>query len=500
MSIGIVLSSCKKGYLDVNTDPNRVTDANVTAELIFPAGVEGAGSAVVGGRAFQAGAKTDMFYLDAWIGYMASNGDFARDPTETTYNLDFNFNDAQWQRRYSFLFDLHQAEIKALPGGDTILAGAAIVVEAKMWQDLVDLWGDIPYSQAFNVAKFTSPKYDKAQDIYNNLQLRLDTAIMYLNHPVTKAFGANVDIVFHAKPDLATAAGQWVKFANTMKLRLLIRQSEIAGFSPAAEIAKIYGASSPGTLGAGESASENPGYSNDLNKQNPFYAEYGLTPTGIKAITSSNANAYIIGILKSTNDPRIGRFFDSLGNGTYVGDKYGDEPGNIPAGSNSSYFGPGIASSSSQDQWLIPSYESLFFKAEAIARGWVAGNAQLALDAAIRESFVWLGVSDTTAATTYIANNPTITDLSHSDGTAEGMAKFIAYQKYIANCCIDPQESYEDELRLHFLTDNSYISVNPSKVLPNLPNRVLYPQSEYTTNAENIPTGITPTSKIFWQP
>ena len=502
ISVGIVLSGCKKGYLDVNSDPNRVTDASVTAELIFPAGAEEAGSAVAGTRAFQAGAKADMFFMEAWIGYMASNGDFALDPTETSYNLDFNFNDVQWQRRYSYLFDLHQAEIKALPTGDTILAGAAIVLEAKMWQDQVDLFGDIPYSQAFNVALTTRPKYDKAADIYANLLLRLDTAIIYLSKSVTTSFGDGVDIVFHGKPSLQGAANLWIQFANTMKLRLLIRQSDAPGFNPSTEITKIFGGSSLGILGAGQSAGVNPGYSNDVAKQSPFYAEYGFTPTGVKAITSSNANLYIINILKSGNDPRLGRFFDSLPNGSYVGDKYGDQPGNIPAGINSSYFGPGIVGSPSQDQWLIPSYESLFFKAEAIARGWTPGNLDQAIADAITESFVWLGVPDAVnAANAYIAANPNITKSIHAvSQSADDLDRFVAYQKYIANTCIDAQESYEDEQRLHFLTDNSYISVNPSKVSNTLPVRVLYPQSEYTTNAENVPAGITATSKIFWEP
>jgi hypothetical protein len=506
MSIGIALSGCKKGYLDVNTDPNRVTDASVTPELIFPAGAEEAGSAVAGTRAFQAGAKADMFFLEAWIGYMASNGDFAIDPTETSYNIDFNFNDVQWQRRYHYLFDLHNAEIKGLPAGDTILAGAAIVLEAKMWQDLVDLFGDIPYSQAFQAATITTPKYDKASDIYANLLLRLDTAKMYLSKTVTASFQDGVDIVFHGKtkgsPSLQGAANLWIQFANTMKLRLLIRQSQIAGFSPSTEIGKIFGAGNAGILGAGQSAGENPGYTNDVNKQNPFYAEYGYTPTGVKAITSSNANLYIVNILKNSNDPRIGRFFDTVSTGAYVGDKYGDQAGNIPSGNNSSYFGPGIVGSAAQDQWLIPSYESLFFYAEAVARGWVAGNTDSAYVAAVRESFVWIGVPDgINAANKYMADNPGIASWgSFSDSTVSKQVNFIAYQKYIANTCVDAQESYEDQNRLHFLTDNSYISINPSKVLSQLPTRVLYPQSEYTTNAANVPTGISTSSKIFWEP
>ena len=63
-----------------------------------------------------------------------------------------------------------------------------------------------------------------------------------------------------------------------MKLRLLIRQSEVAGFDPSGEMAKIV--ANGGVLTAGESIAVNPGYSNDVNKQNPFYSGYGWSPTG----------------------------------------------------------------------------------------------------------------------------------------------------------------------------------------------------------------------------
>ena len=127
------------------------------------------------------------------------------------------------------------------------------------------------------------------------------------------------------------------KFANTLRLRLLIRQSEIPGFDPTAEIAKIQ--ATGGVLGAGESVNVNPGYVNDVDKQNPYYANYGYTPTGNKATTSINANNYILGILTTSSDPRIGRFFQPAGNG-YVGGTYGDKQNNIPLGSQSSYFVP----------------------------------------------------------------------------------------------------------------------------------------------------------------
>ena len=60
-----------------------------------------------------------------------------------------------------------------------------------------------------------------------------------------------------------------------------------------------------------------------------------------------------------------------------------------------------------------------------------------------------------------------------------------------------------DQRRLSFLTDNAYISVNPGAVSNKLPLRLLYPQSEYTTNAENVlkqGTINALTTKLFWEP
>lgn len=506
VSIGIALSGCKK-YLDVNKDPNRVTDDNVTPELIFPAAAEGAGATMVGARASAAGAKTQMQWAQSWIGYQAANGDFSRDNTETAYNIDFSFNDVMWQTRYGVLFDLNQTELKARVTGNTALAGASIVLAAKMWQELVDLFGNIPYSQAFKNDETTRPAYDKQQDIYNNLQLRLDTAIQYLSGTPSSKF-ASADIVNRGNTT------KWIKLANTIKLRLLIRQSEISGFNPASEIAKIFAAGSPGVLGKGESVGVNPGYLNDLDKQSPFFANYGYTSTGtgVKSVSSTNANAYIIDILDGSNDPRLARFFQPIGNGSFVGAVYGDETGNIPAGANLSYFGPGLIGEpnadgrftlgAAQDQWLLPSYESLFLLAEAVARGWTSGDAKAAYEAAVTESFEWLKVPNAVdTAADYMASN-TIANWANAGSTPLSKAKFIAFQKYIANTCIDPQESYSDQRRLNFLPAG-YISENPSKVSNTIPVRLLYPQSEYTSNSENaLKEGtINPfTSKLFWQP
>ncbi len=365
--IAIGSISCKKTYLDVNNDPNRVTDANITPELIFPAAANGVG---------QRAASGNFTFLNQWIGYLAPNGGFVPQQDVISYNIDFSFGDALFQNHYNVLFDLHQAEVKALATGNSALAGASIILSVKLFQELTDLYGDIPFSQAFLVDAYTTPAYDKSQDVYIGLQKRLDTAVTYMGLPTKSSFAA-ADIVNHG--DVA----KWIKFANTLKLRLLIRQSEVSGFDPASEIAKIQ--SNGGVLSAGESISVNPGYINDENKQNPYYSNYGWNTTCTsQANQSTDANAYIIDILNSTGDPRIERFFfpGGLTGTTFVGNIFGDPIGTLASAAQSSYFGPAlvgelnpsdVGTGYSMDQFIYPSYESLFLYAEAVARGWIPG-------------------------------------------------------------------------------------------------------------------------------
>lgn len=491
----IAVSSCSKDYLDVNTDPNRVSDDIITPELIFTQAATTVGIRMVGGQAGSEGGKTDIQYAMDWVGYMSGTGDYALDGQESSYNLDFSFADNSWKRDYALLFSLDQVKTKALAADNKLLAGAAMIMLAKRFQEMTDTYGDVPYSQAFQIAQYPKPDYDSPQAIYTALQASLDEAIVNMEtggEPGLKF--SNADVVNHGD------INKWIKFANTLKLRLLLRQSEVPGFDPSAEIAKIQ--AKGGVQEAGESVSVNPGYSNQQNKQSPFFGNYGYGPTGTIVAAGYAANNYILNILLLTQDPRVERFFDPVG-GNYVGCDYGLSAGN-PTGPQSSYFGHGLNRGADQDQWLIPSFESLFFKAEAIARGWMPGDAQSALNDAIRESFVWLGVEDAeNAAADYIANNPDITDLTNAGASALDKARFIAVQKYIANCCIDPLESWADIRRLDMLEDRSYISVNPGRLEDMLPVRLLYAQSEYITNSENVlklGTINQFTSKLFWQP
>jgi hypothetical protein len=299
-----------------------------------------------------------------------------------------------------------------------------------------------------------------------------------------------LDIVFNGSTD------KWVRFANTLKLRLVLRQSQVNA-NPSAELAKI---AANGLIGSGETVQVTTDFTNVAGKQNPFFALYGKKPDGNDANDYSRANTYIVTVLKSTNDPRLNLFFKvpSAG-GAVTGTTYGAPTSVNPDGTHSSNIGVGLAKTFSQPQWIMTSTEALFLRAEAIARGWLPGDAKTVYEAAVRESFIWLGVPDATnAANTYMANNA-IADWANAGATADSKSKFIVNQKYIALTGIAPIEVWSDYRRLGIPATNAILSVNPDRGTNPIPVRLLYPQSEFSVNSDNVPKGVNQfTSTIFW--
>ncbi len=500
----MLLASCKKGWLDINENPNDPTDGNITPELISVAGAQGVGVRQASGN---------FRFLNSWVGYVSAAGDFAIVQDETTYNIDFSFSDGTWGNHYGVLFDLYQAKQKALAKGDSVLAGTTMVLSAKLWQELVDIYGNIPYTKAFQNEITRTPAYDDAKFVYDDLQKKLDSAKTYLSATPKINFNNYMGAVLRIGNDelggdednVSEKLEHWIQFANTLKLRLLIRQSEVGGFNPAPEIEKIKDEGvSLNILRAGQTVAVNPGYVNEENKQSPFYANYGFTPTGTDANTSTRANVYIVNTMTGTGDARLRRYFAPVG-ASVVGTTFGAATGN-PGGAASSKFGPGLLGDGSegptQDQWIFPSFLSMFLEAEAIARGWVTGNAKTAYENAVNESFIWLGVPDASAQVDDYLTNPSA-NWANSGGTPLAKAKFLAYQKYLSLVGIDPLEAWSDIRRLNMMPNSNYISVNPGRISNTLPVRLLYPQTEYTSNAANVNAqgAINHlTSKIFWQP
>jgi hypothetical protein len=472
-----LFGSCKKSFFDINQNPNQVTEDKIQSELILSSALHLSGSAI---------ALSNTRVLNRWMGYWSYNPTFNLEPEEVTYNVTTTFPEFvnTWNNYYDALFDLNTVDQKAKLENFPFYSGVAKVMKVRLFQDLVDAFGNVPYSQAFQSNEFPTPVYDKGEDIYKNLFVVLDSAVEIFNTKPVPPNGSKIDIVYQGNATL------WKKFANTLRLRLLIRQSELAGFNPSGELSKI--TANGGVLGSGETADANPGYENAVDKQSPFYSRFGYTVTGTEPNTGASvrANNYFLSILKTHNDPRLLRVFRPAAvpqnpANPFVGTTYGAAPDASLGGANVSYVGPGLSGTAGQSQWITTSVESAFLYAEAVARGWLPGNAQSAYENAVRESFVWLGVPNAVnEANNYLAS-AVVANWSNAGTSLAEKVRFIGYQKYIAMAGMNPFEAWNDYKRLG-IPSPAPLSAHPGRLGNGLPIRFLYPSTEYAVNTSNV--------------
>jgi hypothetical protein len=368
--------------------------------------------------------------------------------------------------------------------------GIAKIMEAHEMAILVDFYGDVPYTTAFDVSGNIRPKYDKGEDIYKALLPLIDEGLGLIK----SATGNDLDI---ATQDILFQGNKnnWRKFANSLKLRLLMHTTKVSTFNIPAEVAKIV-AEGGGFLGNGVNASVQPGYTSD--KPNPYYNAHLVLINGNEADNYNRANVFTLSSMLSLEDPRHTRVFrPAKTNGAFKGTPYGADP--ISENGSDLTAGPGFgpAPLPSSPMWLMTGVESMFLVAEATARGYLAGDPKAAYENAVRESFTFLGLT-TAQANTYLTN--TNNRVAWPTSTALNDRLFvIIWQKYFALTSIQANETYNDWRRLGIVQPP--LSVAPERGTNQIPRRLLYPASEYNYNAENVKGmgTVTPYSpKVFW--
>ncbi len=280
-----------ESYEDLNRDPNNPTE--VSADALFTSATKS-----LFDQMESTNVNINVYRL------------LAQYWTETTYvdesNYDFvtrHIPKNHWSEMYrDVLYDLQNAKILA----DTDTKKAMIsVLEVYTWQQLVDTFGNIPYSEALQGAEIPSPAYDDAFVIYQDLIARLNTAITNLN-PSHEAFN---DIMY------AGDVNQWVKFANSLKLKIAMRIADSNG-----TVAKTT-AEEAVAAGVFTSNADNAilVYTEAVNA-NPLWAD--LVESGRSDFVATNT---IVDYMNGLNDPRRPYYFaENLGAGIYLGGTYGD--------------------------------------------------------------------------------------------------------------------------------------------------------------------------------
>jgi hypothetical protein len=490
---------CSKEKFSINANPDDVTTASVTPGVILPAAQQLTATHIA----------ADYWWLSWWMGHGARSGSYQSLNEEETYRFTQGYHNELWNNLYNQAnnYNIMATQAQAIGAGTYEAIGR--IMRSMNFHMLVDIYNNVPYSEALQGTAKPTPKYDKGADVYKGIFDDLDAAIALLQDPTMTDPAKNADI---AKADFIFAGNTtlWIKFANTLRLRLLVHlhnngiysaQQVVPGFNIADQVSKITG---DGFLGAGQSAHFQPGFS--AAKPNPYYRFYHTNEAGTSSQRDHlRASEYAIDYYKYDGDPRIDRFYVSP-NGTTIGQKgvaFGTPSGpGVPQGNElSTVRGVGyIPQGASSRAWIFTSFESLFLQAEAVERGIISaatyGTAADLLRAAVRESFVWLGLTSG-AADTYIANNAGYPDVDYFApsivaGQPGGGLFTIIQQKWFAMNNINELEIWTDWRRTNVVygAPGGFDPGPPLSVDPNaattIPKRLLYPQSEYNYNAANV--------------
>jgi hypothetical protein len=488
----LIAASCSK-KLDTNLhNPNSVTTNAISGKDAFSSALINT-SYITNATAIPAGAGISTL-TNEWMGVWARTTSYSASGTQyqvEAFQLVNSYGDNFWGAMYHNMADYDFAASKSAKG--SILPGASKVMQCLIFQDLVDIFGDVPYSQAL-IPTVTQPKYDAAAAIYADLPLKLDSAMDLINASTATSDDAS-DVMF--KGDKAS----WLAFANTIKLRILLRQvpnaATAASLQP--ELSKT---SSYGYLGAGQDATVNPGFADAVNQQSPFWSVFGFQAGSTNPYQNNTfyiANQYLVDYLNATGDPRLAFIYTASPSGGFAGNFLGDASTAKPV-ADLSTIGSGVLKSPTMPGVILLATESLFLQAEAAERGLITGADYHGLfNQAVAESFRYLGVPNAAgAAANYVSSS---TDARVNPASASDPIQTIIYQKYVALSEIDGLEQWSDWRRTGY-PDRTNPSTNPAANPNKLPKRLLYPQTETSLNPNNYGAEHQQNSdiytKIFW--
>jgi hypothetical protein len=508
----LATSSCND-FLDINDNPNRPITADV--QLVLPQAIVASASV----------ANQFNSYGAHFGGFMANAGGFSGFGNLLSYNL----TPGDWNNLWVTTFQDPLADFKYVidktEGIDELahFNAAAKIMTVVNYQRLVDAFGDIPYSNALQGAEGeTGPSYDDAKTIYQDLLATLDEAIGIIdNAKFPQALTAASDPLFDEYgSDGAAHALAWKKYANTLKLRILIRLSSTT------DVTAGFASLNTGIGFLENDAIVDPGY--EKNRPNPAWASWGKTTADALANSSRIPTSFAFAFYGGT-----GSKISDTGRGETIFVNYpatptnqlGNEVGNPTivsglvtwASNQTGFIGTGVLKGPAMGQPLMLKAESHFLQAEAQLKGYLGGNARTSFYAGIGASFAYLfkneaetmldtagRVSDYRAAN--VANK--LVDYPILTTDAERLEAIIT-QKYIAMNMITSDEAYNEYRRTGFpksvsgggprvdiASNKSTITTRPDR----LPTRIMYPSSEQSFNAEHYKTVNYSSELIFWDP
>ena len=404
---------------------------------------------------------------------------------------DYNWGSAPL--RYTTLSNVVAMEIEAANLDTKNKYGAlSKFFKAYFLDFMTKRMGDIPMTESLRAAgvdAITQPKYDSQKEVYVEILALLEAA----NDQIIIAKGevgtgaVEGDFLFQGDLD------KWQKTINAFHLRILIslskKTTEIdvkTKFNQIVSNPKKYPIMTGIADNMARSFSDENGNNYELNP-----SSYGF-----------NRNRNIMGgtyldILKQNNDPRIykvadpAQFYydanDPLNLNAYIGANTGEDQGAMQVASDEGKFSypneKRFYSTYSGEEYILIGYaEQQFGIAEAINRGWIAGDAATYYNLGIKASMEFYAISSSDIDTFLASAN-----IVYKGNTADGLEQILS-QKYVAFFQNSERESYFNYRR----TGIPVFNVGPAnKNGLRIPMRWKYPQSEFETNSMNVNAALT---------
>lgn len=465
----LILVGCKKDYLDINKDPNNPSE--VAPELVLPA-AQASAAVVIGGELFNV--------ATFWSQYFTQSPVASQYKKEDDYSISTDYLDRVWGEAYAGgLNDLKNVRENGNTGYK--LVGAAL--QGYIYQVLVDAVDKIPYSEALKgLDGVFQPKFDKGEDVYLGIIADLNQALAtYDENPEPIVNGT--DLIFGGDMN------NWIRFINTLKLKMYMRMSNTSIADEAAMIALI---AEGNFLNVDAKFSS---FEGELGKENPFYA---INVSSQLDNTNHVASQTLLVYLLENNDPRVSTVYKLAKNqpnfqGGVQGDYLNPEPKLIDKLARLNF-------SSTTPVYFFTKYEISFLLAEAAVR-FGTGDGKSLYERGIDQNFELRGLS---GASDFYVDEAVYAFPTEGE---EAQLKAIYMQKWVSMAMFQNYESWTEIRRTGVpafvegtttVPGSLLISVNSKLPKGQTPNRFFYPDiaASRNSNTPGQPTFLS--EKVWW--
>ncbi|QCK16755.1 SusD/RagB family nutrient-binding outer membrane lipoprotein [Mangrovivirga cuniculi] len=492
-----VTFSCTDDFEELNKNDNAVTGDRIDVDLLFTR------ATVYGALRYTEFQRAQHLYTNQYIQYYATSVDYFQTDRYITRN---DWLTAYWTEAYVD-YGMQTQQVINLTEEDETLSNKTNI--ARIWKAflvhrITDLWGDVPYFEAWTGN--TTPEYTPQEEIYLDMLNELKEAESLLDPSKDSFDGA--DLIYGGDVNL------WAKFANSLRLRLAMRLSEVAPAVAEEHVSEIL---AEGNIIASNSESAIMPYGRDFGNFDESVQPMSL----IRSFNEYRASNTLVDYLKENNDPRLELFIAPAENtGEYTGLQNGLNPSEINVLNVDDFSRESLIVSSPSAPSVLLSYSEVqFLQAEAALRGWTSGNTQEFYEEGITSSInFWISVYEdlqTRLPQSDVENLPEI-DITNAEIEAFLAGAGVSYNPNFALEQIITQkwlsyinqgfEPYAEYRRTGYPVLNEIPNTDGLSETggTEVPVRLRYPAEEQALNNTNYEEAISrqgpdlPTTHIWW--